>query len=275
MSELEIEEEGTGQEEEEEMGAAPPGARRFRGRFRYDATILKSEIASYDWRNNAPNNALGLSGPAVRRGRIEFFTPAPTLRELLTFKEGGVSPFDFTAYAIRIAWRFPYEVGARYITDHSEILTPRGIQIGQVLGRGSFTLRVDKVPVLEDVPVDAIGGGSGLVVQGSPVTGSALFMGTNRKDHWALPEPLELSPQGPRLEGWIELETCDLSYLGEGQGHGVGEPIGEDLIWAKDGEVWKIVSVPALPGKLSLEFWGRRGLNIQAGKIPGGPVPKR
>jgi hypothetical protein len=287
VPELVIDEEG-GEDEGDEMGAAAAAARKaFRGRNRYDAAILRSEIASFDWRNDAPNPALGLTGPAVRKGRITFFTPAPSFAELLTFKEGGVSPFDFTAYAIRLAFRWPFEIGARFVeaevgppavTAHSEIYVPRGIQIAQVIARGLFTLKVDKVPVCEDVPVDCIGGASGLLVQGSPVAGIGQNMGTSRKDHWSLPEPVELSPQGPRLEGWIDLETVDLEYLGEKSGHGVGEPMGDDRMWALEpGEVsvWKMIEIDPLPGKLSLEFWGRRGLNIQAGKIPSGPVVKK
>lgn len=277
-----LEIEGTG-DEDDEMGAA---ARSFKGRNRFDPCILRSCIKAYDWRNGAPNPAVGLSGPAVHKGRITFFTPAPSEDGLLTFKEGGVAPFDFTAYAIRLAFRFPFETTLRPVADktgapvypYAAAVTPRGVQLAQVIARGLFNLKVDKIPVCEDQPCDAIGGASGLVVQGAPLVGMAENMGSNRKDQWPLPEPIEMSSQGPRLEGWIDLQESDLSYLGEKSGDGIGEPWGDDWFWgliSGDPSYMGLKKVPALPAELCLEFWGRRGLNIKAGTIPGGPVAKR
>ncbi len=208
----------------------------------------------------------------MSKGRIKFFTPMPGVDNIVTFKEGGVAPFDFTAYSLRLKFEGPFEVGHKTIAAVPTFYTPRAIQIAQVIARGRFTMKVDKIPALEEVPVSAIGAGGGLLIQGTPVAGSAQNMGTGRKDSWALPSPIRMSTKGPRLEAWIDIQDYDLAYMGAASGIGVGAPMAPDIYVDAVGALQ--VAGP-LPFGLFLEFWGKRGLHIKAGTTPAAPRRRR
>jgi len=146
------------------------------------------------------------------------------------------------------------------------VVAPRGAQIAEIIGRGWLTLRADKIPVLEDVPVDLIGHAGGIEVVGAPQAGTALMRGQAWTDGFPFPEPIQASAAGPHFEGWIDLKAFDLATLGVGiAGVGVGQPMeGTRFIDA----VGALQVVAPIPSILGLEFFGQRGLNVKSGQIP-------
>lgn len=256
------------------QGQASPPADQAAGRdTRYDPVILRTAIASFDWRNDTTTNALTINRPAVQRGIIAFFQPFPGDPDLCSFREGGLSPFEATLFQMRAMIRAPFERGVYLVVATTEIIVPRGVQLAQVISRGLFSMTADKVDVVRDIPVDMIGGAGGLNVQGSPIAGSALNRGTKWEDGFPLPEPLELNTGKPHLEANIKLAQYDLAYLGVGPaGLGVGAPWAPDRYIDAAGAVQVAGAAPSvLPTVLSLEFFGQRGLNIKAGQMPSAP----
>ena len=248
--------------------AAPPSSSTPAPDLRYDPAVLRAGVSSFDWRDDAPNNAIGLNVPAVQRGRIRFFTPMPGVEGLVSFKEGGVAPFEFTGFHLRLVIDAPMEITIRDVLGVQTAIIPRGIQLAEIIARGRFNLRADKVDVLSDVPVAAIGAAAGLLVNGAPFAGAAINRGTDFNHGFPLPEPLQLGSTSPRLEAWIDLFQPDLAKLGAGVGIGVGAPWAGDTYWDPLG-VLQVVEPLALT--VALEVWGQRGLHIKAGQVPLAP----
>jgi hypothetical protein len=259
----------TGTGSDDAIGQLP----QRKSRERFDAAIFFAGKVSFDWRNNAKKNAIGTQGAAVQKGRIDFFKPFPAVEGINTFREGGTAPLDFTAFGIGIAYACPPDMNR---PDVQEVLSlpPRGVQLVSVIQRGKFSMRADKIDVCDQIPVDAMGARSGTIVEGLSASGIAQNMGTTRRDGWALPEPLHLTSQGPALQAWIDLNQFDLDYLGEGVNPiGVGAPWPFDKILVNTDETgeapkWEVKHIDPMPFGVYLILWGRRGLDVAAGKMP-------
>lgn len=248
--------------------AAPAPDQAGASNVRFDPVILYSQIASVDWTAGATTNAIGQNQPAVSPGgRIVFFEPFPG-PALCTFKQGGLAPFECTLFQMRIAWR---SQSSRSIAEIAaagylnEAVAPRGAQIAEIIGRGRLTLRADKIPVIEDCPVDLIGHAGGVIVTGGPQAGTGLMRGTGWTDGFPFPEPIQASAAGPHFEGWIDLLPFDLATLGVASGVGVGAPL-EPTRYID--AALAIQKPPALPSVLGIEFFGQRGLNVKSGQVP-------
>lgn len=252
--------------------AAPPADQQASRDVRYDPVILKAGVASFDWRNNAPANALGIPRPAVQEGQIDFFEPFPGVPRLCTFKQGGGAPFQCTLFQMRIDIEAPHERSWAIIAAVQEVVVPRGVQLAEVLGRADLTLNVNTVPQFQNIPVQDIGAAGGIVVAGAPQSGSGLNRGTEWNHGFPLPEPLTMSTTDPKLDANIKMMNIDLPYLGVAGGLGVGAPMFTDRYIDAAGALQVCGAAPSvLPTIVYLKFFGQRGLWIKSGQIPSPP----
>lgn len=260
---------------DDDMGDEENPRTERRGSVRYDPAVLFYRLSSTDWRDGAGVNADGLQAPAVQQGKISFLTNKPNIDGLTNFNEGGKAPYDFTAHRIACRLFFPVQPsdqGGRITlpapANTPNIYNPRGIQLAQILMRGRFFLDADNAPIFQDLPIDTIGAAGGFIILGGSDSATGQNMGTSRRDGFPLPDPMKLKTGGPTLKAYIQLSPLDVAYLGAGAGAGVGAPLPQDA-YQIDGvpPATTAVIIPPARIMLSLEFWGRRGLDVQAGSL--------
>lgn len=262
MSDYEIED-GMDGDEGEGMGAASDDATR------YDPSVLFYRVSTPDLRNDTTTFADGLQRPAIQTGRMTFLDVKPAVAGLTNWKEGGKAPYPFTGYRLALRFFFPLDTSDILSRNVGGIatITPRGALLAQFLGRGLFSMQADTVPIFDKVPVDAIGAAGGLIVVGGADTATGQNMGTSRRDGFPLPDPIRLDTGGPSITAWIDWAPTDLAYLGAGiAGVGIGAPLPTE-IYAIDGAPPVVVPTLHAPARMvvSMELWGRRGINIHAG----------
>jgi len=256
-------EDGMDGDEGEGMGAAEDDSTR------YDPAVLYYRISTSDLRNDTTTTADGIPRPAIQTGRMTFLDVTPGVAGLTNWKEGGKSPYPFTGHRLAIRLFLPADTSDMLTRNPAGVgtIVPRGVQIAQFLARGLFSMFADTVPIFDKVPVDTIGAAGGMIVIGGADVATGQSMGTSRRDGFPLPDPIKLTTGGPSVTAWIEWAPTDLAYLGAGiAGVGVGAPLPTD-IYAVDGVVPLVVATPTPPARMvvSLELWGRRGINIHAG----------
>lgn len=247
--------------------AAPPPEQSGAPNVRYDPVLYKTEIASLDWRSGTTTNALLINTPAVQGTRMDFFR-SPT-GQYSDFSADAKAPFESTLFQLRLVLNAQFERAGGLIAAAREEWVPRGVQLAQVFGRGRFSLTLDGVPTYTDFPVAAIGGATGVCVEGAPIAGGAYWRGKLWTDAFPLPEPIQCDTNKPRFQGWIEIDPADLLYLGVGVAAlGVGAPLAADRYLDA---ALALQNIGPLPTKIGLHFFGQRGLHVKAGQMPSAP----
>jgi len=265
-------------DDEPDLGAAEMAAQEKRlVDSRFDPTILFSEIKAADWRVAATTNAEGINHPAVvDGGTILFFEPVPGggHSNFAGDQGGGKAPYPTQLVRMGIEMLCPPTRTSFLVVpltgDPYNVFFPsQSAMLAAVIMRGLFSLELGDVPVYKQIPVSDIGAAGGIFFSGDQF-GAAQNMQPSWTNGFKMPDDLILDPQSnTALKAWIKLNPADLVKLGNGatptDGWGNPLPMTPRIHDPGTGVETLVPTLTPYFG-VRLHWWGKRGLNIRAGR---------
>jgi len=255
-------------------GGAPTGTGMARpddgtiGAFKGQPWIIYDTVASYDFRVNAPTNALATNGPAINNaGEMIFLNAQGRNRAnwpwLTNLDLPGQLSYGFEAWAIAFELRMPLVSAAQSLDNTG----PSGVGTALKLAECLLNYSVVELDLGQENqtawPITSFGNGGGLWSFLYSVQNGMADVNCRLN----LPEPIEMG-RTQNFSIKVKLAPFNFATIGQGSASGVGMPLNPYIFQVTGGETPVDATVPQTPYGLVCKLIGRRIKNTQYGSSP-------